>query len=151
MNIGSAVVAWTLLGIALAILEITAPIFVFASLAVAAGSAAIAASLGVPLEGQLLVFAIVTVVVLAVARRWGRRWLAARSPFPTNVDALPGTQAQVRTAIDNTRDEGRGLLQGMEWTARSARGTPIPAETRVRVVRVDGVKLIVEPEAASEG
>lgn len=150
MNLGPAAVAWTLLGITLAILEISAPIFVFASLAVAAGGAAVAASLGVPLEGQLLVFAIVTAVVLAVARRWGRRWLAARSPFPTNMDALPGKQAQVLTAIDNTRDEGRVLLQGMEWTARSARGTPIPAETRVRVVRVDGVKLIVEPESSED-
>ena len=147
MNLGPAAVAWTLLGIALAILEISAPIFVFASLAVAAGGAAVAASLGVPLEGQLLVFAVVTAVVLGVARRWGRRWLAARSPLPTNVDALPGKQAQVLTAIDNAREEGLVLLQGMEWTARSASGRPIPAEARVRVVRVDGVKLIVELES----
>ena len=42
------------------------------------------------------------------------------------------------------------MLDGMEWTARSARGTSIPVDTRVRVVRVEGVKLIVEPESEPE-
>jgi len=150
MNITSPTIAWTLLAILLAVLEITAPVFVFASLAVAALGAAVAAALGGPIEAQLVVFAVIAVAVLLVARRSGRRWLNAGSPLPTNVDALPGERALVATAIDNARDEGRVLLQGMEWTARSAHGTPIAVDTRVRVVRVDGVKLIVEPEAAPE-
>ena len=148
MSITSAAVAWALLAITLAVLEITTPTFVFASLAVAAAGASIGAWLGAPVEVQLLVFTAVAVAVLAVARRRGRRWLAARSSLPMNVDALPGEHALVATAIDNDRDEGRVLLQGMDWTARSAHGSPIPVDTRVRVVRVDGVKLIVEPESA---
>jgi membrane protein implicated in regulation of membrane protease activity len=150
MNITSAPIAWTLLALLLAVLEITAPVFVFASLAVAAGGAAAAAALGAPIEVQLIAFAVIALVVLVIARRSGARWLSARSPQRTNVDALPGEQALVATAIDNARDEGRVVLQGMDWSARSAPGTPIPAGTRVRVVRVDGVKLIVEPEP-SEG
>ena len=149
MTITSAVVAWTVLGVALAALEISAPIFVFASLALAALGAALAASLGASFEAQLVVFTVVAVAVLAVAWRRGRRWLAAQSPVATNADALRGERARVATAIDNARDEGQVLLQGMEWTARSAHGVPIPVDTRVRVVRVDGVKLIVEPDPAT--
>lgn len=145
----SAAVAWALLGIALAVLEVTAPIFVFASLAVAAFGAGLAAWLGASIEFQLLVFAVLAALVLAVAQRRGRRWLARQSPLPTNADALPGERALVSTAIDNARDEGRVLLQGMDWAARSADGTPIAADTRVRVVRLDGVKLIVRPEPDS--
>lgn len=148
MSITNSVIAWALLGVLLAILEITAPIFVFASLALAAFGAAVAASLGASTEAQLAVFTGVAVVVLAVAWRRGRRWLASGSPVPMNADALRGEHALVATAIDNARDQGRVMLQGMEWTARSADGAPIPVDTRVRVVRVDGVKLLVEPAPA---
>lgn len=146
MNITSAAVAWTLLAIVLAALEISAPVFVFASLAVAAAGAAVAAALGAPVEVQIGVFAVIAVAVLLVARRSGRRWLNERSPHATNVDALPGARGTVANAIDNTRDEGRVMVQGLDWSARSAHGEPIEAGARIRVVRVDGVKLIVEPD-----
>jgi membrane protein implicated in regulation of membrane protease activity len=38
---------------------------------------------------------------------------------------------------------------GEEWTARSADGITIPRGVRVRVVRVDGLTLYVEPAAPS--
>ena len=149
MNITPAV-AWTLLALTLAALEIALPVFVFASLAMAALASALAAWLGASIEGQVLVFVVTAVNVLLIARRRGRRWLAQSSPLPTNVDALPGTRGIVAVLIDNTREEGRVLLQGMEWSARSAHGTPIPPDTAVRVIRVDGVKLIVEPDVPRE-
>lgn len=146
----SPAVAWTLLAIVLAVLEVPAPAFVFAPLAVAAAGAALAAFLGAGIEGQLLVFAATAAVVLVLAHRGGRRWLGRGPSLPMNADALPGARALVASAIDNSRDEGRVMLDGMEWTARSARGTSIPVDTRVRVVRVEGVKLIVEPESGPE-
>ena len=147
MSAISPAVAWTLLAIVLAVLEVPAPAFVFAPLAVAAVAAALAAFLGAGIEGQLLVFTVTAAVVLAIAHRSGRRWLARGPSLPMNADALPGARALVASAINNSRDEGSVMLDGMEWTARSARGTSIPADTRVRVVRVEGVKLIVEPES----
>jgi len=148
MNITSAAVAWGLLAIALAALEISAPVFIFASLAVAAAGAGAAAVFGASVEVQLGVFVLVAVAVLGIARRGGRQWLNQRSPRATNVDALPGTRGLVADAIDNARDEGRVMLQGLDWSARSAHGTTIAPGTRVRVVRVDGIKLIVEPDEA---
>jgi len=40
-------------------------------------------------------------------------------------------------------------LGGMEWSARSTSGDPIPAGIEVRVDRVEGVKVFVTPVEAT--
>lgn len=60
-----------------------------------------------------------------------------------------GTPAEVRRPLDPT---GSVFAAGEEWTARSADGRRIGRGTPVRVVRQDGLTLIVEPlEAAGRG
>lgn len=104
-------IAW----VVLAIFEITVPAFVFASLAAAALGAASLAAFGSSLELQLLAFVVGTVVLVVAARSFGRRAFFRGPPaVRTNVDALPGRRATVSIAIDNTRGEGWGLLDGME-------------------------------------
>ena len=63
----------------------------------------------------------------------------------TNVDAVIGTQGYVTADIDNAAATGTVKLGAMEWTARSADGTPIPKGTLVKVERIEGVKAIVSP------
>jgi membrane protein implicated in regulation of membrane protease activity len=46
---------------------------------------------------------------------------------------------------------GRVSLQGLEWAARSLDGEPIGAGALVRVVRVEGVTLIVDSEPETGG
>ena len=48
--------------------------------------------------------------------------------------------------IDNFNGKGVVLLNGLEWTARSKDDTVIPVGTRVKLVRIEGVKAIVEEE-----
>ena len=61
----------------------------------------------------------------------------------TNVDAVIGTQGYVTADIDNAAATGTVKLGAMEWTARSADGSPIPKGTLVKVERIEGVKAIV--------
>ena len=61
----------------------------------------------------------------------------------TNVDAVIGIQGYVTADIDNAAATGTVKLGAMEWTARSADGTPIPKGTLVKVERIEGVKAIV--------
>lgn len=61
----------------------------------------------------------------------------------TNVDAVIGTQGYVTADIDNMAATGKVKLGAMEWTARSADGSPIPAGTLVTVDRIEGVKAFV--------
>jgi membrane-bound serine protease (ClpP class) len=44
---------------------------------------------------------------------------------------------------------GSVVAGGEEWTARSADGAAVERGTRVRVVKVDGLTLTVEPDASS--
>lgn len=56
-----------------------------------------------------------------------------------------GSVGRVTAAIDNVEARGQVKLGGMEWTARSTSGNPIPEGTEVRVDRVEGVKVFVTP------
>jgi membrane-bound serine protease (ClpP class) len=79
--------------------------------------------------------------VLWVVIRWRRRMggLLIGSTGPV-VGA--GALGQVRTAL---LPDGVVYASGEEWTARTEAGSTIPTGTRVRVVRRDGLTLIVEP------
>lgn len=116
------------------------------SLWFAAGSLAamIAAILGGPVWLQVILAVAVSAVLLACLRPMVRKnftpWIKA-----TNVDAVIGTQGYVTAAIDNIAATGQVKLGGMEWTARSVSGSPIPAGTLVKVEKIEGVKAFVAP------
>ena len=112
----------------------------------AAGSlvALIAALLGGPLWLQILLFVAVSLGLLAMLRPFVRKYLRPRISR-TNVDAVVGTQGFVTEAIDNVAASGQVKLGAMPWTARSTSGEPIPTGTRIRVDRVEGVKVYVSP------
>lgn len=55
-----------------------------------------------------------------------------------------GDMGQADTDID---PEGRALIRGALWRARTNRATPIKAGESVRVVEIDGLVLEVEPES----
>lgn len=73
------------------------------------------------------------------------KWLK-KNQTPTNIDAVIGTEAKVVEDINNIEQTGAVSLQGKTWTARNvddSRGT-IEAGTIVKVVSIQGVKLLVE-------
>lgn len=94
---------------------------------------------------QMLTFAIVSAAALILTRPLVRRFMT-RSPVPTNSDRVIGALAEVTETIDNRRASGAVYVDGKTWTARSAGGGVIPAGERVRVRRIEGVKLLVEPD-----
>ena len=112
----------------------------------AAGSlaAVIACLLGAGLPVQVVLFLAVSGVLLGLLRPFVRRWLTPRLT-PTNVDAVVGAVGILTEAVDNVASQGRVKLGGMTWTARSTDNSPIPAGTRVRVDRIEGVKALVSP------
>ena len=62
-------------------------------------------------------------------------------------DRMVGQTGVVRSTLDPV---GAALVGSELWTARSEGGS-LPAETPVRVVGVDGLRLLVEAPAAAEG
>lgn len=122
------------------------------SLWFAAGAlvALVASMLGSPLWLQIALFLVVSALLLACLRDLVRRHFTP-GLTRTNVDAIAGSEGYVTADIDNISATGKVKLGGMEWTARSCSGKPIPTGTLVRVERVEGVKAFVTPvEVPSE-
>ena len=142
MNWGYTIL-WVVLMVVFLVVEAACPIHLV-SIWFAAGSlvAAIVAALGGQLWLQILLFVVVSCGLLAALWPFVKKVLNPKRTA-TNIDALIGAEGYVTVAVDNLNAEGKVKLGGMEWTARSADGTKIPAGTLVKVDRIEGVKAIV--------
>ena len=100
---------------------------------------------GGPLWLQILLFIAVSVVLLIFTRPLAVKYMN-RNVNKTNVDSLPGEKAVVTKTIDNLRGTGQAVVNGLEWSAKSRDETIIDEGAIVRIVAVEGVKLVVEEE-----
>jgi membrane-bound ClpP family serine protease len=74
-------------------------------------------------------------------------WLYGRltpnaSPTTISRDSIVGKEGKVIRLIDPDSINGKVVIGGVEWSARSAAGT-IPAGRKVRVLRSEGVHIVV--------
>ena len=121
--------------------------------AIGALAAFIAAVLNLHIGVQVAIFVVVPLILLIFTRPWALRYLNSRTSR-TNVDSLVGKKARVTKAIDNIAGKGQAVINGMEWTARSAQDdVKIPEGAIVVIEKISGVKLIVSEvrDAGSEG
>ncbi|MGM9669168.1 MAG: NfeD family protein [Faecousia sp.] len=104
--------------------------------------ATLAAALGAPFWLQATLFTLTSIALLlslrSIVRKHFNPGLTA-----TNADSNIGKIGIVQVPIDNTAATGQVKLAAMDWSARSADGSLIPAGAKVRVERIEGVKLIV--------
>ncbi len=114
------------------------------SLWFAAGALAsmVSALLGAGIWLQAVIFAAVSAAALTALRPLVRKYLTPKITA-TNVDSVIGCIGIVTADIDNIAASGRVKLNGMEWSARSTSGESIPQGTRIRVDRIEGVKVFV--------
>ena len=97
-----------------------------------------------PLWLQVLIFVLVSGGLLLALWPFTKKFLNP-NVTATNIDSVIGSIGIVTAPIDNIEAHGQVKLNGMEWTARSTNGEVIPEHTRVRVDRIEGVKLFVTP------
>ena len=117
----------------------------------AAGSLAalICALLGGPLWLQIALFIVISALCLLAIRPLAHKYFNSKVE-PTNADRILGTEAVVTEDINNLQAIGAVRIGGITWSARSENDTPIPAGTLVRVLRIEGVKVYVEPVKVKE-
>ena len=104
----------------------------------------IAAICGGPVWLQIALFFVVSIVCLAATRPLVKK-LLRKDVTATNADRVLGQTARVTESIDNAVPTGAVYVGGMTWTARSESGQPIPRDAQVKIVRMEGVRLFVEP------
>ena len=56
-----------------------------------------------------------------------------------------GKIVRITQRVDDLAQTGKGILDGMEWTVRTDGKEVLEKDTLARVIRISGVKLIVEP------
>lgn len=143
-----AAIIW--LGLTVAFLIAEASTVTVISLWFAAGSlVAMAMSLlGGAIWLQVLTFLVVSAIALTALRPLVRKYLTPKLTA-TNIDSVIGSVGMVTATIDNIGATGQVKLNGMEWTARSTSGESIPAGIKVRVDKIEGVKVFVSPAEIS--
>jgi membrane protein implicated in regulation of membrane protease activity len=67
-----------------------------------------------------------------------------RTREKTNAEGILGKEAIVTAAIDNLKGTGQISLEGMDWTARTRDGQTVSKGSVVRILAIEGVKVIVE-------
>lgn len=101
---------------------------------------------GLALPVQVMVFAVLGFVSVAVGLRLRRRRAHEFVPGLINLpgSGLVGRQVEV---LDFAGGEGRVRVGDSDWPARLAHGMPEPrAGARLRVVAVDGLSLMIGPD-----
>ncbi len=97
---------------------------------------------GAGIELQLAVFFIVSLALLIFTRPFALKFIN-KDAVKTNAESLVGRTARVTSRIDNDLATGTAVVNGQEWTARSADGTPIAEGAMVEIKEIKGVKLMV--------
>lgn len=106
-------------------------------------AALICALLDGPLWLQIALFIVISAMCLLAIRPLAHKYLNTRVQ-PTNADRFLGAETVVTEEIDNIHGKGAVVIGGLTWSARSGNDAVIPLGTRVRVLRIEGVKVIVE-------
>lgn len=93
---------------------------------------------------QVFVFLGVSVLLLACLRSVVRRYLNPHL-IHTNVDSVVGCEGVVTSDVNNVAALGQVEINGLSWSARSTTGEPLREGVRIRVDKVEGVKVFVSP------
>ena len=138
---------WTLAALSLSILEVFTAVSGFLILCFALGCllSAAAAFIGLGLEIQVLLFSVASIgAIFGLRPLFQSRFARSQHSVKTNVDALIGKVGIVSERIEPFPSGGRALVEGEDWWAVSRNDAPVESGARVKVVQVDGSKLVVE-------
>lgn len=133
---------WLAIGVALLAVEVTMTTEWLLWPAAAAGVVAVLTALGLPLgvAGELIVFALLTVVFTVLARRFISRINPTEADINDRDSRLVGQRAQVVQAFAEGR--GRVFISGSEWAAEIDGEAPLVGQAVV-VESVIGSRLKV--------
>lgn len=93
---------------------------------------------------QIIAFLIVAFGLLYATKPWSKKFIDTKKES-TNADRAIGQEVRVMERVSNLDQTGKAIVHGMEWTVRTEDDNIIIERGElVRVLRIAGVKLIVE-------
>ncbi len=134
---------WIVLMVALIIIEASTLGLVCIWFAIGALAAAISKLLGAELLSQIVVFVAVSAVTLCATKPIVKK-LRGKGKTATNADMVIGKTGIVTEEITNDKFAGKVKVAGQQWSAVTADGSEIPKNSKITVLKIEGVKLVVE-------
>lgn len=138
-------ISWLIIAVASFIGEILVPQFFLFWFGVGSIGALTSHFLGLGYSYQWVVFAVISVVGLISTRRFAGMILK-KEPKKAGVERLIDEVMVVTSEIDNSKGIGKVRDRGDIWGAISEDGKIIKEGSKVRVIRVEGVFLVVKLE-----
>ena len=138
---------WLWIGLIVLFVVIEAATVQLVTIWFALGSIAglIACAFKLELWTQILIFAVVSAIALAVTRPLVNKFTKGRK-LPTNADRYIGQEATVTEKISNELSTGAVRIGGLVWTARTVDNSEAEEGERVTVEAIEGAKLLVKKE-----
>jgi membrane protein implicated in regulation of membrane protease activity len=137
---------WLAVALAFGVAEMLTLAFFALFFVVGAIAAAIAAQLGLSQVGQIIVFAVVSIVGVLAGRPPVMHYLKRRTPeVQSGAQAMIGQDATVVDAILDEHHPGHVLIAGERWLAIPADGRPISSGSTVRIDALRQSRLVVSP------
>lgn len=93
---------------------------------------------------QSAVFLVVSFVALIVTKPLVKKFKQSGVITSTNADRLIGKTGVIISNIKDIHTVGQVKVEGEIWTAKSEIA-PLTKDTKIKVLAIEGVKLIVEP------
>jgi membrane protein implicated in regulation of membrane protease activity len=137
---------WLALGIALLITEVATTALVVLPLAIGAFAAAVVAFFGGPVDLQFVTAAVVSVVSFAAIRPLATRVNKAGQVEGIGAHRLTNARGVALSDIDRS---GTGMVQieGEQWHGATVDDIVIAEGSDVRILRVEGSKVMVAPHS----
>lgn len=136
---------WVLAALLLFIVELFTSGFAVICLAIGALGGAIAALCDGGIEIQFAAFVVVSIIAIFLLRPALKRLFFRKGEkVVTNANAIIGKRGVVCVDIEADDDNGRVVIDGMDWRAKSADNEPLAKGTKVEVVAIDSVILTVK-------
>ena len=93
---------------------------------------------------QMIAFIVVAVGLLYATKPWSKKFIDTKK-VSTNADRAIGEEIRVIERVSNLDQTGKAIVHGMEWTVRTENDNIVIEQGElVRVLRISGVKVIVE-------
>ena len=93
------------------------------------------------IKTQIFIFLILSVILIILTKPLVKKIKAHTET--TNADRLIGCEGVVLEEINQIEGTGQVKVMGQIWSARSENGAVIPKSTLVKIIKIEGVKLIV--------
>ena len=136
---------WLAAMIILLIFEAIVPGLISIWFALGALAALIAALAHAPIWLQIVIYLITSLASLILTKPLVQKYVNSKVQH-TNADAVIGKECIVTEKVDNVMGTGSAKVDGKEWSARSsADNVTISKGSRARIISIEGVKLIIEP------